>query len=392
MKKLIKSTLKNVLPNRAAEWLRVLRYAHKNQLPITRLMNGELALIEPIQETPIPELAPQEVEQTPEPSLPNVTSLYLCQDKRRTTPLSYARELCAVQRQYEQSFPDIWLYNIMYGLSYTLKLYAGFPFEYSLKAQVTHLLNGKAWEDEAEADSPVIFTSGRHLEKKYREAANKKVFAIGHPIKYAMNIYSDEEIIAEKKRLGRNALIFPSHCHPDFPSVHTVDFLLELAEKLKADYDSVRFCLHWGDIYYDKADDILNSGYECVTAGYGNDPFFLQRLKGLFSVADHTFANAFGSASFLSIGEGKPHVIYQQKIEYELIRPCHWKTQDELNRAQKRAKRIAALFGPEYKGMTSQQRQIAEYYCGFSLVKSREEIRSLFYLAEKLWNEQHGIN
>lgn len=140
------------------------------------------------------------------------------------------------------------------------------------------------------------------MREEFLKCTKRPIIAVGPPIVYAPNLYSDQKIFAEKQRLGKNALIFPAHSTHHIEARFNTSALLDKARILNTQFDSVRFCIYWKDYLSGKSQAFLESEFECVTAGHIYDPLFYSRLKALFSIADHTFGNSAGTHIGLSIG------------------------------------------------------------------------------------------
>ena len=205
--------------------------------------------------------------------------------------------------------------NTFYGIAQTIKHYVGFPESYSLKVNYTHMFYGRPWCGDLDNRLPICLVWSDAMREEFLKCTKKPVITVGPPIVYAPNLYSDQEIEAEKRRLGRNALIFPAHSTHHSEARFDTSVLLEKAQLLNKQFDSVRFCIYWKDYLSGKSQAFLESGFECVTAGHIYDPLFYSRLKTLLSIADHTFGNSVGTHIGLSIGLGIPHTIFPSKID-----------------------------------------------------------------------------
>lgn len=218
------------------------------------------------------------------------------------------------------------------------------------------------------------------MRKAVLEVTDKKVITIGPPISYAVSIYDDGAVSKEKERLGKNALILPAHSTHFIQAIYPANFLLAKARELRQHFDSVRFCLYWKDILSGSARPFLESEYECVTAGHIFDPMFYPRLKGILSVADHTFSNTFGTQAGLSVGLNIPHTIFLQSVAYG--GDFYYKFDDPV---YKEFFKMEELFCHDTGEITSEQKKFADEYYGFSQVKTPSQLRILFEAAESLY-------
>lgn len=142
---------------------------------------------------------------------------------------------------------------------------------------------------------------------------------IGTPFLYAKSLLSEEEILQEKKRLGRNLLAFPSHSLTKVGAEFNVEDFVEVLKQEEKKFDTVRVCLYWADIFLGHDKIYRDNGFECVCSGNIADLFFLNRQKSLFEIADCTISNDMGSHVGYSLIMGKPHNLINQKIESKFL-------------------------------------------------------------------------
>lgn len=366
----LKSLAKRYAPGKAVSFYRLLkllrnqnyRRAILDPVNIEKLAQG-VSLAQPVQTDPLPEIYTQ----------------------RLRLPPTAVAELCT-QTIPSSSCPDPYQPNIMYGLGSLLKSYAGLPSQYPLKLQYSDELR-TIKPPEARADFPMILVAGERARKLHMRFSNKIVHAIGHGIFYAPNFYTEEERIKEKKRLGKNALIFPIHSTWLVKTKHNTDFVLEMADRLSHEFDTVRFCLYWADYLLGHYNELMKSGYECVSAGDFHDPSFFARLKGLISTADVTFSNGYGGTAFVSTGLGVPHCIDLEEIDYDVSPDGCLENHDHWQKVNRKCTSLTRLFPFHARSISPRQASICDYFLGYSKVRSREAIRSLIVEAERLWQE-----
>lgn len=270
--------------------------------------------------------------------------------------------------------------NYFYGFGDLLRQYAGMPPQYILKVAYSHIFYGRPWSGDIDSNLPVLLVWGEAMQKAFEACTSKPVISIGPPIHYAVNMYNDEGVLLEKKRLGKNALVFPSHSTHNVRVVYPYEFLLGKAANLQSRYDTVRFCLYWKDILSGDARPFLESGYECVTAGHMFDQMFYSRLKGLLSIADHTYSNFIGTQAGLSTGLNIPHTIFPQKIMFE--GNVYYKDGDEyFNEIVS----MSEAFYSDECAVNAKQKMLADHFFGFSCVKTREELRKILIDSEEMY-------
>ena len=274
--------------------------------------------------------------------------------------------------------------NVFYGIAQIIKSYAQVPERYSLKCTYTHMFYGRPWKSDFDSSLPICMVWGDAMRNAFMEYTTKPIFTVGPPICYAQCLYSQKEIADEKKRLGKNALIFPAHSTHYANTIYSPSFLLKKARWLKNDFDSIRFCIYWKDYILGNAKAFLESEFECITAGHIFDPLFLPRLKAIISVADHTFGNALGSHSGLSIGMNVPHSIFYQKLSHS--GDIYYAKADEYVRE---LKKLSELFYEYSSVITAEQKKVVDNYWGFSNVKEPGELRQIFQFAEESYQKNN---
>ncbi len=277
--------------------------------------------------------------------------------------------------------------NKYYQDEFILKNYAQIaPFK-TLNATIEHgpyLGDDYAWENDINNEAKAIITFSKYREEVLKRHTGKDIIPIGPYIHYAQSYLSEEEKKKEKKRLGKNLLVFPTHCtHWNIPEFDTRYFISEI-EKLKKDFDSVRVCMYWKDIEKKMHLPYINAGYECVTAGFMFSSFFFSRLKNIIELSDLTVGNSIGTNVGYSIFFNKPyyHINMPVKQTYDpkistideeqrqmILRSC--------NTGLNNIKKLEDLFSSYTDKITEEQREKIDYYWGTSLVKTPEELAEI---------------
>lgn len=219
---------------------------------------------------------------------------------------------------------------------------------------------------------------------------NPHIYPIGAPFFYAKSILSKEEIQKEKKRLGRNLLAFPTHSVYYADVKYDATGFINLLKEEQKKFDTVRICIYWRDYQRGLAKVYQDAGFECVCCGHLLEPFFLERQKALFEIADATISNAVGSYLGYSIYMNKPHWMVPDKFELkDLDNRGTGKKEVEIWDSSPNYQRLREAFmnNPDYK-ITQEQRDIVDEYWGVSCIKTPEEIRQLineaYNLSDKL--------
>lgn len=268
-----------------------------------------------------------------------------------------------------------------YGMLHTLQQYAGIlymnisPHGLSIQHGITYEL--LAFEKGHAQMTNLVWST--YIAEMLREYSHRDdIFAIGAPFFYAKSILSDEQIAAEKQRLGRNLLAFPMHSTYVSDKKYNPDHFIEVLRQEKKRFDSVRVCLYFRDYNRGFAQVYQDAGFECVSCGHLSDLAFLNRQKALLSVADATISNALGSHVGYSLYMGKPHWLVPDDFRLIEIRTKEAEEEETMVHTSKNYKEIFDAFidNSDYK-ITKEQRQIVDKYWGISSVKSPKEMKEL---------------
>jgi len=107
---------------------------------------------------------------------------------------------------------DLWFDH--YFIKSTLKEYAGLPADYEIKAFVEHAPQLSSFTElgfQAHPSLPSIVSSTFRVSVIENAPRNNGAYAVGPYIAYAKPALSPSKLRAERKRLGRNLLVFPAH-------------------------------------------------------------------------------------------------------------------------------------------------------------------------------------
>ena len=217
---------------------------------------------------------------------------------------------------------------------------------------------------------------------------NKKhVFTIGPFIHYVDHYLSKDKILAEKKRLGKNILVFPAHSFSYIIVNYDSKWFRGKIKKISKDFDSVRICLFWADIELGLHKYYQDLGFECVTAGHILDPNFLPRLKSLIEIADLTVSNDIGTHTGYSIHMDTPNIVFFKKPS-GLKAAKKWKNLQDEHWASKPYKELLDTFSQGSIKITPKQRELANlYFGGKDDIKSKKQFKEIVDFAEKLYQK-----
>jgi len=278
--------------------------------------------------------------------------------------------------------------NDYYGNAEQIKRYLNFPSDYSLKAIIQHgnQYGRYYWDYEISVDSPISLAWGEHIYETWRTKTQKKIFKIGAPFFYTQGLLSAKETAAEKKRLGKNLLVFPAHSMHHTTVSFEMEPWLEGIATLAQRFQSVRICIYWKDFLLGLHKPYLEAGYECVTAGHIFDTNFLPRLYSLIEISDATASNRLGSFFGYSLFLQRPHVYFEQPITIEDHNQYGIVTQEEQAwRSDHGVQRIYEVFSRQEFRITDEHWQCLEPYFGFREIKSKASLRGIFMLAEEMF-------
>ena len=274
-----------------------------------------------------------------------------------------------------------------YGGFQILQKYAGISY-WNFSPQKLSIQHGyicEMFDWEKKLDN-VNFVWSEEVKRMYAEHTdNPNITAIGAPFFYASSILSEEEINKEKKRLGKNLLAFPTHSTYYADVEYNAAPFIKLLKEQQKKFDSVRVCVYWRDYQRGLAKPYIDAGFECVCCGHIRDPFFLERQRALFEIADATMSNALGSYIGYSIYLDKPHWLVPDKFELNDHVGDEGKREVEVwDSSPKYAElRKPFLHNSDYI-ITEEQRQIVDKYWGVSSLKTPEEILNLIEEAYEL--------
>lgn len=300
--------------------------------------------------------------------------------KRANLKSDQVNELCQdiKWREYVSFTSEVEKFNDYYGIASALKDYARVPDDFVIKSHIEHApgMNDFMYSGELNCSYRSIIMTGYFREKVLRQNGIKKdIFRIGPYINYARSILSEQEFAKEKKRLGRNLLVFPAHSTHFIAAEYDIESLCKKMIYLKRakKFDSIRVCLYWKDI--DKADFYREKGFEVVSAGHMFDPLFLSRLRSLIELSDVTVSNVIGSQLPYSISLGKPHYLFAQEIKKTDSKNEY--TPGFMKDLNKKHQSLYELFGKYSDQISDRQKEVLNEYAGFDQLKTPQELREI---------------
>lgn len=279
--------------------------------------------------------------------------------------------------------------NDYYGNAEQLKRFLHLPSQYPLKLVIQHgnQYGSFIWDLEAKAEFPVKLAWGSHVEQCWSKFSNSKIIKIGAPFFYTQGLLEQTEVEKEKKRLGKNLLVFPAHSMHHSTVNYDGQYLLDRLKDVAKNFDSIRVCIYWKDFLLGKHTFYQDAGYECVTAGHIFDSNFLPRHRSLLEVADASASNRIGSFLGYSIFLGKPHFYFDQTISVIDSGPGVVTEEEQAWRADPGVQRILKAFTHTGLTITEEQRASLEPYFGFKEVKTKKQLAGIIHLSEMLYKK-----
>lgn len=272
-----------------------------------------------------------------------------------------------------------------YGSFYTMQKYAGLPTlgfpPKALRIQHGIVYDMLNWEYAKLNDVNWVWSPT--VVNLFREHTNNPdIIEIGAPFFYAQSVLSAEKIAEEKKRLGHNLLAFPMHSTYNVYKEYDPTHFLSVLNEQRKQFDSVRVCVYWRDWQRGFGKIYKEAGFECVCSGHLFDPFFLERQKALFEIADATISNALGSHVGYSIYMNKPHCLITDEFELKDLRGSSGKEEADSIAVSSNYKKIQDAFSNNTNyNITQYQKSIVDEFWGVSSIKSPAEVRGLIMSA-----------
>ena len=287
----------------------------------------------------------------------------------------------------EEWLPDI------YFIEKALKDYAGLPEDYKIKAVIEHaaqLNNCTNGGFGVHRLYPSIVSSNFRVSVIENVPKNNGAYAVGPYIAYVQSALSEDKLKLERKRLGRNLLVFPAHSIRGLKAVYNINSFCEEIKKISNEYDSVRVCLYWKDVILGTAEIYQKFGFEVVTAGHYYDPMFMPRLKSIIETSTMTMSNKLGTYIGYCIYLNKPHLLLKTKVDVEKISSDGKFAEIEQGLLEEVRKKdinkdidqIYDLLSENKEIITPEQYTFLNKYWGFTEVKSPKQLRKLLMAFE----------
>lgn len=277
--------------------------------------------------------------------------------------------------------------NDWYGHAKIFKKYMNIDNNYQFKFIIEHgsYTTEQVSEVELEQDLPSFVTSNEFRVKIFKKYSDS-CYSIGPYIHYAQNIYPQEKILTEKKRLGKNILVFPAHSLNFINQNYDSKWFMRNVKKIAKNFQNIRICLYWADIQMGIHKYYEGLGFECVSAGHILDPFFLPRLKTLIEISDLTISNDVGTHVGYCTYLNKPHIIFHKIPNIKTNKKWLEFTQEYWSSIP--YQEILKEFSNVTDKITPIQRTISnKYYGGETDIKSPSQFKKIVDLTEKIYQK-----
>lgn len=284
--------------------------------------------------------------------------------------------------------------NDYYYNAFHIKKFIGREDKKYIKAPIEHGLYYRYyhWDADVNSQFKAVITMGE-LRRKCLEKVcpQNKIITIGPYLNYVEGLLNEKQFKAEKKKLGRNLLVFPGHSTHHVGTNFDIEWLCGEINKLAKDFDSTTICLYWKDVLRGGVDIYKKFGFNCVCAGHLYDPYFLPRLKSIIELSDYTVSNEVGTHIGYSLFLNKPH--YFIKGEKTLVAFGDFLKEyvDEFNVDERRLSEenlFAEAFSEYGTDITKEQYDFTNGYFGFDQIKTKDELKMIIEELDKLDNQK----
>lgn len=298
-------------------------------------------------------------------------------------------ELYALAKDRQLQTPEHHQPNDFYGHANVLKRFIGMPVQESTNCVIVHgpMFPSLHWDGDLNAPLPVLLTANKTACSALRTKTDKIIFSIGPMLAYAPCHIDQDTLALEKKRLGKNLLVFPTHSTHHIEARYDAEWMCKEIAEIGKNYDSVTVCLYWKDILNGIDTPFRAAGFHCSTAGHIYDPYFLDRLKTLFTLSDGVVTYSWTSALGYAVFMDKPVIARHARGE-QFIAPEHIIERDTLGGRHVAENNLykSTIFNlfKEFQDTSDKQREAINYMWGIDEVKSRENITKILNISNDI--------
>ncbi len=270
--------------------------------------------------------------------------------------------------------------NDVYGIATVIKQYAKLNSECVFNFTIEHgiyLLENFVFPPDVIYNTSVVCMGD--YRKKILNKIGKDAITIGPYIAYAKDYYSKKRFEKAKHKYGKTLLVFPTHSSSKLSLKYIVQDFINEIESIKDRYNTVMVCLYWLDIKKDIVKQYKDKGYTLVCAGYGNDKYFLNRLKTIIKLSDAVIFNDVGTGLGYAVYLNKPCYIFKQQIEKVNIESAP----EQEGKFGKEYYKLLNIFGDKNFVLTKEQIELCNFIYGLDRVKSEVKLKNILKLKVK---------
>ncbi len=285
---------------------------------------------------------------------------------------------------YKLSYPhcnlpmaDFSFTNASYGHAFHLKRFAGIDINSVLNCAIEHGMNISGENIvSVEVSHPIstILTYSDRRKQIIERQTDLNAVTIGPYIAYAEDYCPLEELTRLKRKLGRTLLVVPVHGNVELEFDYDYRAFIKKIKESAQDFDSVLVCEYYHEINLKNHEPYEKAGFKVVSAGVGDNRYFLSRLKMIIQLADAVIGSVFTTGLAYALYFDKPVYCFRQTAKY-------------INKGNNNVSQLYVnheVLNSWYKvcsdpsfGQLDKQKRWGEYYFGFNNVKTREELRDI---------------
>lgn len=251
-----------------------------------------------------------------------ISLLYFIYFNKKVRNLDYFNfhKLITYNPNYEQDFPL--KNNMLYGnfkAAITLEKQSKLSFDYYIEHGIIFSKQIGAAAYIPPRIKKIYTFSNQRAKLLQTYYPNKEIVAIGA---YILNIpfFKKKSILDKlKQKNGKTLIVFPVHSLPMVNAQFDQENFTNEIIKVSQNFNKTYICLHYVDILNGKSKLYENLGFEVLCAGHKLDTRFINRLKDIIYLSDHTMSNSIGTHLGYSIVMNRPHYFYYQQIKTTTI-------------------------------------------------------------------------
>lgn len=222
---------------------------------------------------------------------------------------------------------------------------------------------------------------GANKIKHWEMAMGRKAYSIGPFIHYAKDYYSKEEVEKFHKKNGKTLLIFPPHTDEYGGQDFFIDSFLNEMFRIAKDYDTIIASVFWIDVN-DKYIDYLKSNGVClVSSGFKLDNQFASRMKSIIKMSDAVLfpilTTSIGYAYYLN--KKVICINCDRNKESVNIEDQEFITEENNRYVEK----FCRVFTENAPSQSVEADALVDFYWGISNIRSKEQIRKIYYKSKR---------